>query len=797
MRPYDLTASACGSTGASIAAANGRYVWISSADHPGGNYDWSGGSGFRLGFSNDPGVLPSSMTLFYPEWSVNPTVTIATITASIGPASNVLHVTAVTGGITNDGHAKVSGAGVITATITSQSSGTQLGTGDYVIDGSPQTVGSETMTVTQTNYNLYQNPFLVCNPDDASFPFYVYAEGAASAVQHEEGLIKSADLVTWTSEVPTHVTPVFDAWSSYQRPVRDGVNSWHSTGFEVNYLATGNIFGRSKWTSTDGKIWTPGSTAFNSCVPSSSSSPAGSADKCTNGLLYGPEAAPDSITLGAQAWGIGKIDTYVSSVRNGSQWVGRVPIDASFNVLNSPSPVNVSAAYAGSYPGPTYLQAGFGYVEDGIAHYYGLVGFLNSSSVLGLVDAATYANGGGLWQEGIDYYTEIIDATAAVNAAPVGVKASCDTSTVTLSWFDALPNRTYRVYRGTTAGTQATLIGDVTGTTITDTPTGGSVYYYKVVTLNAGVEKQSRIVSTYASSSVALVNAHMTRVLAAGADPTTINRTWLDTFASWLSSNGLTNDLLFATMADFGVIQNGSHVISKVMDLGTTRLPRGGDYTPLTTGVTYSATAINGFPAWVDAAGTDSGYYGGDRTNLNNLRRLTQITVFSAYQKPNTNAISPLVIGQFTGRMILTHTSGSPGAINFLLSDATQQKTATASISGLATDFHTAAGVFDGANLIAYSDAVAGSSKTGLVIPSPNLNPPDMLTGQVGIVGNPANVNVLLAGTDQGLYNTGTGYVPGANQAQYSGGALIVFDKGLTPTQITLLNTLIRTHFGL
>ena len=77
MRPYDLTASPCGSAGATIAAGKGRYVWISSADHPGGNYDWSGGSGFRLGFSNDPGVLPASMQLFYPEWSVSSTVSIA------------------------------------------------------------------------------------------------------------------------------------------------------------------------------------------------------------------------------------------------------------------------------------------------------------------------------------------------------------------------------------------------------------------------------------------------------------------------------------------------------------------------------------------------------------------------------------------------------------------------------------------------------------------------------------------------------------------------------------------------
>jgi len=35
------------------------------------------------------------------------------------------------------------------------------------------------------------------------------------------------------------------------------------------------------------------------------------------------------------------------------------------------------------------------------------------------------------------------------------------------------------------------------------------------------------------------------------------------------------------------------------------------------------------------------------------------------------------------------------------------------------------------------------------------------------------------------------------SEAQYNGGALFVFDKGLTGAQITSLNTLIRTHFGL
>src|SRR6185312_10457 len=85
------------------------------------------------------------------------------------------------------------------------------------------------------------------------------------------------------------------------------------------------------------------------------------------------------------------------------------------------------------------------------------------------------------------------------------------------------------------------------------------------------------------------------------------------------------------------------------------------------------------------------------------------------------------------GGIALQHTSGTPGTASFLLSDAMQTKTATVAVSGSASAIHTIAGVYDGTNLTAYSDGVGGSNVTGLVIPSPNLNPPDALTGSVGV----------------------------------------------------------------
>jgi hypothetical protein len=785
-RFYDLTATACGSAGASIAAANGRYLFVTAPDHPGGNYNFNGGYDFRIGFSNDPGVLPSTLRNIY-SGAVTAAAQIASFTGTI--SGTTLTVASISGYLTFDNHATLTGAGVTANTsITAQLTGTEGGNGTYTVNNS-QSVGPVAMTAVQTNYSIYQNPFFVCNPDDASFPFYLYAEGSASGIQHEEGVIKSADLITWTSPQPTHITPTFGSWSSYQRPVRDGANSWHSTGFEVGYFLNGNVFARSKWISTDGLKWSPASTTINSCLPTSAQSPAGSTSCAgTNVLAVGAEAAPDTVTIGATAWQIGKFDTFTGGVRVGSQWVGRAPIDANFNNLNSPAQVNVSAAYGGVYPGPGYLQAASAFIEDGIAHYWGLTGFFPSSSLFGLVDAATYANGGGLWQQGLDYYTEIIDSSAAATAAPIGVKATCASSVASLTWFNALPQQTYRLYRGTTAGTQATLVGDFTGTSATDSGmTLNAVTYYKLVYLQSGVEQKNRVVSTWCSSDSAFVNAHYTRASAGGADMTTCNRTMINAFDAWLVSNSLSNNLLFATMPDFCVAKSGS-VITKIFDMGTTRLPRGGDYTPLTSGTTYSATGISSKPAWLNAANTDGGYYGGGPQGLNNIRRKTQITVFAAYQKPGTAQASAFVINQFGARMMLTHTAGTPGAVNFLLADATQQKTATATLSS-ATAFNSMAGTFDGTTAIAYGNAVAGSGQTGLVIPSPNLNPPDVLTGDVGFA---SLIPVLMSGTDSGLYNSSTASYGGANQALYNGRAQMVFDKALSGAQITSLDALVR-----
>lgn len=872
-RPNDLTNSACGSAGASIAAAKGRYVWFASPDHSGGNYAWNGGNGFVIGYSNDPGVFPATMDRFYLDALTNP-AQIATINASI--SGNTLTVNSIsTGLITNDNHAFITGAGVTQANIVSQQTGTSGLVGTYTIDGAPQLVASVDMVVSQSNAGLYHTPFLVCNPDDATYPFYVYGEGFSSVSVNQETLLKSGDLVTWSYPAVSHVKLRYDAWSSFQNVTRDGVNSWHSLGFQSYYFQTGNTFARSKWTSANGRDWTLGTSNLNQCIPASAQ--VGTSTNCTgtNVLSFGLSSSPDNVSISGQSWQLGTLYTFTGGTRVGNQWVGRAPIDANYNVIDTPTNVKVSSAYAGYYPGPTYLQSGNAYVEDGIAHYYAQVGFPTSSGLFVTVDAAPYLNGGsclptnsifeasgnisgttltisstngaigtntqiiygaasgrpfitgqlngtpggagqytvsisqtvtatftistcgGLWQQGIDYYTEVIDATAAASAAPVGVKASCASGTASLTWFNSLPHQNYRVYRGTSAGSQPTLVGDVTGTSTTNVPGGTGVYYYKVVTLNGG-EQQSRVVSTYCSSSSAFVNAHMTRALAAGADASTCNRTIMDSFDAWLTSNGLQNNLRLATSVYFCVAKDGSNVISKIFDMGTTRLPRSRDYTPNTSNTTYNATAINSNPAWVNTSSA-YGYYGGGKSGLNNIRRQTQITLFAAYQKPGTGQVTPFITGQFGGRIELTHTSGAPGAANFYLYDATTNKTAAVNFSGNANDFHTMAGVFDGTNAIAYADGVAGSPQSGLVIPSPNLNPPDALTGQVGY---DTGVQLLGSGGDQSLFLISDGFgngnpIFGGNRAGYSGVLQAMFDIGLSPSQNASLNTLVRGWQGL
>lgn len=720
-RPHDLTQSDCGSVGASIAAANGRYAWFAGPDHADTHYTWGDGQDFYLGFSNDPGVLPTSIVSVI-RFNNN---------IAVGPGGQV----------------------------------------DFFID---------------------QNPYLVCNPDDATFPFYLFAVGGGINVHHEEGLARSADLFNWTMFGGTHLNPAFANESSYQRVVRTGANAWYSTGEKVGY--TPNLFVMGKWTSTNGTSFSPVNGFINTCIPASSDGALPCVGVSSNVILGN---APDSTNVGGQAYTIGLEDA-----RNnvgGGMFVTRAPIDANFNILNSPAAVRVSTAYSGVFPGPGFLQNVGAIVEDGVAHYYALHGFFPSSSVSGTVDAATYANGGGLWQENIDYYTEIIDATAAASAAPIGVTASCAGGVATLTWYNALPNNTYRVYRGTSVGSQPTNLGAATAPTFSNTPGSANQFFYKVVTLNGGTETGSRIVNVYCTSANVRVNAHINRVLNDGGDITKIDQMWLAATDNWLvnTCNCYSNLRLWTNPA-FGV-KISAGLVTKVYDYGTTKLPRGGDLMPCanslcnaTASTTYSATGLNSTtPAWVNGTLSSFSYYGNGR--FNNIQRQVQITTIAAFSNSGschmmaTGENNPIALGSIAGN------------VSFSLADEVQTQTATIALSGSAA--HIVGGTFDGTSLKAWSEGTAGTAQTGLHA-NTDLSLPTALRGTWEA--RESQIRLLQSGA------IGSKYIYGANGAQgtyvfddnHACGAisdLAMFDVALSSSQMLSLtgpSGLLRTRIG-
>jgi hypothetical protein len=134
LRPYDL--DAMGSAGAAVKAANGnnRYVWFMAAEHPGGGGGiWRDSMGFKIGFSDDPGVLPPVAI--------------------------------------------------------------------EIIPGNNQFAGGPTIPGT-TGYSMRSDmapSSLVYNPDDASYPFYLYTQGfpLTGSLGTQSIMWKSSNMFDW------------------------------------------------------------------------------------------------------------------------------------------------------------------------------------------------------------------------------------------------------------------------------------------------------------------------------------------------------------------------------------------------------------------------------------------------------------------------------------------------------------------------------------------------------------------------------------------------------------------------
>lgn len=611
--------------------------------------------------------------------------------------------------------------------------------GTYFGTGSPSPAGYSI----SGGFTTYEFPMLVYNPDDADgLPVYLFAECGPG---NRGALWRSNDFLNFTIKEISHYH-TSPNWSSFQRLFeRTGVNQFRSVGLGTPTAQP------TVWTTTDGINY------VNSGVPvvglhSSVPDPAGS--------WYQFDG---HFTVGGQRYGVGQ-----ERATGNVQHVTIYSMDnTTFDKIESPPKVRLqssvgSGAYGPSgFPGPNFLQEATGYEEDGIlivTPKYGFVSDVNTTANGAGRGGAPYNNAdAGLDHQFFDRIIVRVNDAAARLAAPVQVTASCAASTATIAWRDALPQNTYRLYRGTSATTQATLVGDYTGvTSATDSPSTGR-YWYKLVTLDNGTERGSRIVSIYVSSSEARVNAHIDRVLEDGADPTTINRAFLDRAVAALDTIGLWNILELWTHPAFGVKKSGS-VITKVYDLGTTRLPRSDDFKPTTSNTTYSATGVNGGPCWANSTTSAYGYWG-HRMRGNTIQQKRQITILAAYERTQTSSdltfvgSGPIWGTAYDGSKILClkHTAGSPGSIEFSLSDETSVKTASVTASG--SGLQIAIGTYDGTSMYAYTGSTAGTAVTTLD-PNPDFGRTSGTPGSIlSSLAGGRNYTATSSGTSNDVFN--------------------------------------------
>lgn len=409
---------------------------------------------------------------------------------------------------------------------------------------------------------------------------------------------------------------------------------------------------------------------------------------------------------------------------------------------------------------------------------------------------------GGLWQQFVDYYTIVVDAAAAAQAAPFGVRASASTGLVSLSWYDALPNHTYRVKRSRSKTGPFATVADVTGGSYVDNPTTFGAWYYQIVTMEGAVERGSRVVGVYSEVDAnARVNAHLWRAFADGANMTTCDIPWQAKVDKFLADNNLYGSLEHWADPGFCVKESGGFII-KVYDYGTTRLPRGGDYIPCAnnnpctgTNTTYSPNALNSFaPAWVNGLGSSHGFFGNGR--LNNIRRKVQATAVAIYQKPGTAKATLLGIGEFRG-MQLQHLTGNPGTVSFTLTDdETSITSSTAQTpASSATGAHIIAGVYDGTSTFAYADGVQSPAGTPQLPNNTTLAHLSTLKGKLGFLSN--TTPFLGSGATGSKYSTsGAAYQFNEAEGLANFGGLVLLDKGLTSTQVGLLTALWKDRIG-
>jgi hypothetical protein len=604
-----------------------------------------------------------------------------------------------------------------------------------------------------------ETPWLLWKVEDETDPFRLYAHGGNISVGIGQYTIvyKSADLLTWTRIGISHDS---QGHSGYQKVFRSGENDYWSHGLN------GNNTGNAIWSSTDAEIFTEGTNISHSI----------------GNIKVGAGTVGPSFLIGEQRYILITEDRRHPSI-NEKMLITAMPVsDTWANPADDSGFIRVSTEFEGTYPGPSYLQSVDYAVEDGIAHIFPKRGFFAD---VGIVAGASYENGGGLDDQIADYYRFIFDETAARQSAPAGVRASVNGGVVTLRWYDALPQRTYRVYRATENDlSDKVLVGDVTGTQVTDTPDVTGTRYYEVMTLNAGAEEKSRVVSPYVSIKSALVNEHVERALAAGAPIETIDLDHLAWAESALNEIGAKNDLAFWPMLEFGHLKNESNVLSKCFCLGSTLKPRGGDLTFATTNTTYNAAAWDGLPAWTASTGAAQSYFGGG--NFNNIRRAgaTGITLIAAYQKTNTFTASLLNYGEFSGYS-LQNTSGNPGSCAISIARAVSTYDTDTHPTMLANSTsHIIGGTITSSRVTSYVEGAPGSGVNR------TMNTFDAIDRDTGsnMLGSGSTRSKVAVAADTAVrtYSFHDGH------AQFAGRMFLVFTRALSDSQMATLNARLR-----
>ena len=513
-------------------------------------------------------------------------------------------------------------------------------------------------------------------------------------------------------------------------------------------------------------------------------------------------------------------------IPNGGMYVDRVAVDGitTMNILGTPAPVRISNAYAGVFPGPTFLQDVNASLNCGVMTYYAVRGYFMSANNFGFNTGATYNSGVGALQEQlVDIYSEIVDPVAATTCAPMGVRVSAANDLVSLSWNGSLPTQNYRLYYGFSAASQPFLVGDVIGLSTTYRPNlqTPQVMYFKLVYLNNGAEQGSTVVSTYVSSSTAFVNQHITRALLDGADPVTIDRTYLDGADSLLTAQGMHNACISWSDPHFGVVQNISGIVTKVEDLCGTHKQRLNDLwfctgvATLCTGASttsYNPTGLgNTTPGLVHANINSFGIYGGllDANNhngrLNPVRQASELTVFASYQRASaTGDVTMLATGEFGG-VSLQHL-GTGNASFGLYDDVGPSQFATASLATTINTPHVVFGTFgcrNAAGVISPTCLANDTSPGNLKIYADNT---------LGTVPTPAlhsNYGVSLFTTLKGTFSSGlqfpwvigtlnskfaygastSTYTMENNQSNFTMGAVGFFTQEMTAAQVSAFTT--------